>query len=325
MSTKTKKPSSQSEINKGASKVSEWLPGKSVATYMERIGGLSGALVTLTGLAYASGFIIINIYLNTRYGIYNSELLNARYVYAGSAFLLLCFMAFFGALFLLQFMERLRDRAAWIKVVVFIFMLFATGGFCSLSVQSIVMLVEGVGIEGLSLFPIDPWFNLAVLTFAFQIWFFRRRAWEDRPPTTLFPSSVITNIIFLAAFYGIHFYSLLPSSLGGGLPVPIQLVIDESKAQAAKQLIPIASNNTSQTVYLIEQSNQSFYVLVEGSIGTSNVRPIELSKSLIIGVIYPREMKLPPYSRMNTATPAPSETPMPTVTPSPTQSITLTP
>ncbi len=297
-----------------------------LSAYAEKIGGMGNVLIALSGLSYALGFIIVNIYLATMYRIYSFEIFNARYVYSGASFLLLCLLAYFGASFLSSKMEHIRNKSRFQKILEFVGWFGVVHGLYLASFMSIVLIVESRKIDSIpslfSNYPIAPWLALAMLAFYAQIHFFKNRNWEKLPHQVPFPSSVLTNIIFLAAVYGMYYYFFLPPSLGGGLPTPITLIVDKDKIEVAQQLLPVTSQNPSVAVYLIEQNTDSLYILVESqntSASANTLRAIQVDKSIIVGIVYPNKVNLSKWLEKEsvglTLTPSPTMTPVVTSTP----------
>ena len=268
-----------------------------IAYYSNLGSNLGNVLVALSGLSYALGFIIVNVYLATNYGIYNFEIFNAHYVYSGASFLVLCILAYIGASFLHNKMESIHEKPLFQRVVDFVIWFGFIHSMYLASILSVFVIAQNGEINSFadifSDFPIALWLTPAMLAFYAQIHFFKNRNWEKFPHNVPFPSSILTNVIILAAIYGIYFYSFLPPSLGGGLPTPITLIVDKSKVEIAQQLLPVTLQNPSATVYLIEQNSDSFYILVDNQFDTNLdtlLYPVQVDKSLIVGVVYPKKI-----------------------------------
>jgi hypothetical protein len=273
----------------------------SLTGYTSKLSGIGNTLIALSGLAYASGFIIINLYLANHYGIYSFEILNARYIYSGAAFLLICLMAFLGAMYITNRAGQNKGKSWFERVVDFIISFGIINFLNAVIIQGAILIADSSGFKtienALSFFPILPWFTISMLFFSLQIYFLKKEHLDKIPVQLPFPSIVFTNFIILAALYGLSVYAFLPPSLGGGLPTPITLVIDKSKIEIAEQLLPVSEQNLSLAVYLIDQNANSLYVLVDvqNSIEAgSDLQTVQISKSLIAGVIYPRN-KIPAF------------------------------
>ena len=268
--------------------------------YADKMGGIGNTFISLSGLSYASGFIIINICLANKYGIYNFEILNARYIYSGASFLMICLIAYLGALYLANRAEKNKNKSWFEKIPDSVIWFTIINGLNAVIVQGVILIADSSGFkstqDALSFFPIFPWFTFAMVIFSAQIYFLKKEHLDKMPIKLPFPSIVFTNFIILAALYGLSVYTFLPSSLGGGLPTPITLVIDKGKIDIAQQLLPVSQQSLSVTVYLIEQNESSYYILLSDpkSITSNSVlRAVQLNKSLVAGVIYSHDTTPP--------------------------------
>lgn len=285
---------------------------------------MGNVLIALSALSYAFGFIVVNTYLATRYGIYNFEIISARYIYSGAAFLLLCLLAYFGASFLSGRMEKVKDSPFLQKIFWFIFWFGVAHGLYVAIFNSILVVALNRKPEAFfslpSEIPMALWLAFAIIIFYVQISLYKSKSWEKLPHEIPFPSSVFTTIIILALIYGINFYFFLPPSVGGGLPTPITLIIDENKFEVAQQILPVSSQHFSATVYLIEQNSNSYYILVGNTFNSpsdATLSPIQVDKSLIAGIIYPNEIQTSEYLNSSNITFPPTATPTMTPTTSP--------
>ena len=266
----------------------------SFADYANKLSGIGNTFISLSGLSYASGFVIINIYLANKYGIYSFEILNARYIYSGASFLMMCLVAYLGALYLANRAVKNQNKSWFEKISDFVIQFGIINILNAVIVQGVILIADSSGFrsikDALSLFPILPWFTWAMVFFSLQIYFLKKEHLAKTPIRLPFPSIVFTNFIILAALYGLSVYYFLPSSLGGGLPTPITLVIDKSKIEVAKQLLAVSEQTLSVTVHLIDQNDSSFYVLVDDQSSVTSdsaLRAVQINKSLIAGVVYP--------------------------------------
>lgn len=275
------------------------------------IKNLGNALLSMVGLTYACGFIIINLHLN-RYGIYDFSILNARYVYTGFFFIVLCLMALSGGRVLERNLSK-SQLSGILKLWILVRELLIQSGLFTLAVSALVIVVEDIKI--LSVFPINIWFNVAILTFASQIWIIKRLPSQN--PLLSYPTSSIVTFLILASIFSTIYYPVLPFSLGGGRPTPIQLIIDGEKASFTKQVFDVKTNNISEVIYLLEQSPDMYYVLVKVDDKSDAYKSVQIDKSLIVGIIHPIEVNLP-KSVIQPTLPKPTETPItPATFPSP--------
>lgn len=247
------------------------------------------------GLAYTAGFLITNIYLNTKYGIYDFSLIKARYIYTGVMFLVLCLMAAFGSFLLLNALNFEGKKTFGAKLGTLLYAGFTyitSSSMSSLAVKGLLVSVEGGRMEAMYEFPITPWFWFAIPVFAFNIWFLKNGGPRKYGIPMPISSSVITSTIVLAAFYGITYHQFLPLSLGGGMPSPIKIVAKEESKDLLQQIVPFESGNITDTIYLIDQSDKSYFVLIENP-QTNKAFPAEIDKSLVVGLIHPNEVPVP--------------------------------
>ena len=271
-----------------------------LADYADKMSGIGNTFISLSGLSYASGFVIINIYLANKYGIYSFEILNARYIYSGASFLMMCLIAYLGALYLANRAEKNKSKSWFEKIPASVIWFTIINGLNAIIVQGAILIADSSGFkstqDALSFFPIFPWFTFAMVIFSLQIYFLKKEHLDKISIKLPFPSMVFTNFIILAALYGLSVYTFLPPSLGGGLPTPVTLVIDKNKIDIAQQLLPVSQQSLSVTVYLIEQNESSYYVLLsdpKNSASNSVFKAVQLNKSLIAGVIYSRDTAPP--------------------------------
>jgi hypothetical protein len=266
----------------------------SFADYAKKLSGIGSTFISLSGLSYASGFVIINIYLANKYGIYSFEILNGRYIYSGASFLMMCLVAYLGALYLTNRAVKNQDKSWLEKISGFVIWFGIINILNAVIIQGVILIADSSGFrsikDALSLFPILPWFTWATVFFSVQIYFLKKEHLAKIPIQLPFPSIVFTNFIILAALYGLSVYYFMPPSLGGGLPTPITLVIDKSKIEVAEQLLPVSEQSLSVTVHLIDQNESSLYVLVDDQSSVTSdsaLRAVQINKSLIAGVVYP--------------------------------------
>ena len=328
MSRKKHSPAARPEdIPQDPGSKAEVLRQDAISLYAGKVKEVTGTFAGVTGISYALGFLITNIHLNAKYGIYDFTLIKARYIYTGFTFLLLCLMAVIGSFLLLQIadLEAKSFRSYVAKIGRLLFTWLMTSSIFSLSLKGLLAIVESGRLEAMREFPITFWFWLAIPSFAFQIWFVRRGGPKSFDIPMPISSSVFTSVVFLAAIYGLFHYQLLPFSLGGGMPIPIQMVADEGKIRLLQQLIPIENENVTEIVYLVEQSDTSYFVLVGSANSDSFVRPVEVSKSLIIGIMHPLDVPLPTITHDRILNPNVHMTPAVSVTPTMALTATLIP
>jgi uncharacterized membrane protein len=255
----------------------------SPVNWLKEVGN---SVLGLAGLAYACGFFITNIHLST-YEIYDFSLINARFIYTGSMFLLLCAAAFYAG-FLIEKIIGDSSKRKSSRALNAIITWGTVSAILSLAFKSILSLVDG--LEGYSRFPITYWFYPAILFFAAQIWIAKQNRGKDDiafgPFLRLLTSSFLP-LILLAVFYALIYYPLLPVSLAGGRPVPIQLLIADNSIPLIEQVAKIEGGNVSEIAYLVEQNSEVYYILIQSDQNPDLFKPVEIDKSLVVGLLHP--------------------------------------
>jgi len=280
----------------------------SVAGKLKDLGNIS---VIVAGLAYGCGFLITNLHLNT-YGIYDFSIINARYIYTGAMFLLLCFMAYISVS---RNIKRLRQsNTLWGMILLALFLWFTESSILSVSLKSLLFVVDGY--EGFTRFPITYWFYIAIPTFGLQIWFMSRNNTGEN--SNIYPTTSLITVIIVAAIYALSYYPLLPTSLGGGRPTPVQLIInnDNESLNLVSQFLTMRQGNMTEIVYMIEQSADAYFVLSKNT-QSQEFNPIQVNKSLVVGIFHPMTVKSPQYLLTPAPSPSPTSTSMPVATATP--------
>ncbi len=274
----------------------------SIFALADRLKSFGASFAAVIGVAYALGFLITNIYLGTKYNIYDFSLIKTRYVYTGFIFLLLLFMAFLGAYALFRIWEQQSESSKWVKWGIVIFAFLGISSIWSLSLKGLLSIIQGNRFDAFFEFPISHWFRLAIPLMAMEIWVFKQK----QEGKYLFPfpltSSIFTGAIILAAVYSLQYYGLLPFSIGGGMPIPVKIVVAEEETDLVGQIVPLESENISELVYLLDKSPNSYFILVSDT--NSTVHAIELDKTLVAGIIHPQETNKPFVSPNLLGTPA---------------------
>ncbi|NPA72628.1 MAG: hypothetical protein GXO35_07350 [Gammaproteobacteria bacterium] len=266
-----------------------------VISQLSILKDLSSTLGIVIGLAYVAGFLITNIYLNTKYGIYDFSLVKARYIYAGVIFLLLCLMALFDSFVILKKINFEGKKTLQSKLGALLsigFMYMTVSSISGLAVKGLLVAAEGGRIEAMREFPITFWFWLAIPLVTLHIWYLKRGGPRSIGIPLPFSSSVITSVIVLASLYSVLFYQFLPISLGGGMPSPVKIVVSEDSKNLVQQIVPFEDQNISSIVYLIDQSDRFYFLLVKDS-KTNKAHPVEIDKSLVIGIVHPMDTAIP--------------------------------
>ena len=197
--------------------------------------------------------------------------------------------------------------------------------FVTLTFRGIIFLVTGQIVTPIEAMSIRIWSILAVITFFFMMFVLTNVDWNMTNlnfPTP--PYAMFTGIIIIAALYATILYPFLPVAMGGGRPIPIQLISEPEKTQIVEKIIPLGADGVSESLFLLDQSESSYFVLLPIDQFNSEVIPLEVNKELFIGLLHPSNIPV-----ASIITPTPTETPMPTIspteTPIPTLATTSTP
>ena len=124
----------------------------SLADYANKLSGIGNTFISLSGLSYASGFIIINIYLANKYGIYSFEIFNARYIYSGASFLMMCLVAYLGALYLANRAEKRKNRSWFEKISDFVIWFGIINFLDAVIIQGVILIADSSGLVNLPIF-----------------------------------------------------------------------------------------------------------------------------------------------------------------------------
>jgi hypothetical protein len=109
-------------------------------------------------------------------------------------------------------------------------------------------------LAGISI-SIRNWSLLAIPAILAIVLFVRGGGWKKHGINIAVPYSIFTSALVVAGGYSQLVYPVLPIALGGGNPVPIQLLVEDEKAKLISTIIPFADEVTTETVYLIDQSS----------------------------------------------------------------------
>ena len=161
----------------------------------------------------------------------------------------------------------------------------------SLSLKGLLSVIQGYRFNAFFEFPISNWFRLAIPLIAMEIWVFRQKKEGKYFFPFPFTSSMFTGTVILAAVYGLFYYGLVPFSVGGGMPIPVKIIVAEKEINLVEQIVPLESQNVTEQVYLLDKSPNAYFVLVNDATGM--VHAVELDKSLVVGILHPQKTNSP--------------------------------
>lgn len=302
-----KRPFSEQQNMQKNTNASDSTFQESVFSFVGKLKELGNVSVIVAGLAYGCGFLITNLHLNT-YGIYDFSIINARYIYTGAMFLMLCFMAYISASRTMNRMEKSSTIPKKISTAVFSWLVESS--LLSLSLKTLLLSVDGFG--AFTRFPITYWFYIAIPTFGLQIRYMNRNNTGEN--SSIYPTTSLVTVLIVAAVYALSYYPLLPTSLGGGRPTPIQLIINDKSISLVNQFLPMTQGSKTEIVYMLEQSADAYYILSQNT-SSNEFNPIQVNKSLVAGIFHPVAVKSPPYLIIPTPNPTATTTPIATLTP----------
>ena len=256
-------------------------------------------LSALVGLAYAIGFVTTNMHLLTKYGIYDFEIIKTRYILTGFFFLILTYVAYVAGMGVLKATDRSSKTVAKILIGIVSTVLFA------MSIGSIIKGVIGWVVQSYSELAtiatfIRIWSLLAISAVVATVHFIRAGGWKQHGINISVPYSIFTSTLVVVGAYSQLVYPVLPIALGGGSPVPIQMIIEDDKAKLIGAAIPFVDEATTEKIYLIDQSSSSYFVLIHSSDGIHR-HAVEIRKDYVVSVVHLMETIIPP----NTDTPIP--------------------
>lgn len=265
-----------------------------VQNWKEIIGALSG----FVAIIYGAGFLITNIFLLSEYEIYDFALIKARYVYVGAIYSMFLFIAFWTASLIYNNKDKVFppniQKYLIVRVLYTILAPVALGITVGTFVKSLLIPLASFNDVGLAFTAIQMriWMVLAIWAFYYVIWLLRS-GFSKLGNAFPIPYSLFTAVLIISIIYARWVYPFLPFALGGGIPTTVRFVIDDEKATQLSQTIPINSENISDIVYLIDQSEFSYFILVPNTSSENLVHPVEIKKELILGIIHEKNVIFP--------------------------------
>jgi hypothetical protein len=247
-------------------------------------GRIIAVLSAVVSVAYAIGFVITNIHLLTKYGIYDFEIVKTRYILTGFFFLILIYIIFVISLGILKVTEVASKISYKILIGVLVSIFFA--GFVGTFMKSITAWVMGSYSElGILSTFIRIWSLLAIFAIIAVVIFVRGGGWKKQGINIPVPYSIFTSVFLLVGAYSQLVYPVLPIALGGGDPVPVQLVVEDKSVKFVSAAIPFSDDIKTEIVYLIDQSSSSYFVLVPFS-DKIHGQAVEIRKDQVVSVIH---------------------------------------
>ncbi|MEJ5241890.1 MAG: hypothetical protein WHS87_11895 [Anaerolineales bacterium] len=285
---------------------SEQYPYEQLLDYGGKVVAMLSAGVSL---AYAMGFVITNIHLLTKYGIYDFELIKTRYILTGFFFIILTYITFVISLGILKTTDEVEKKTS--KIIVGFLGAVFFAGFIGTFIKGVISWVVGSYSElGIVSTFIRIWSLLAIISIIAIITFVRSGGWNKQGINIPIPFSIFTSALLLAGAYSQLVYPVLPIALGGGDPVPVQLIVEDEKVKFVSAAIPFADNRKTEMVYLIDQSSSSYFVLVPFS-DKIHGQAVEIRKDYIVSVIHLTKASVP-LLRINATINSASPTSVPT-------------
>lgn len=293
----------------------KWTSNFLVENWKDLLGMLSGFIAIIYGI----GFLITNIFLLSEYSIYDFALIRARYIYVGAVFSVFLFVSFWLAHFIYNNQQKiLSERLRKNPLIGLIYVLLSStflGMSAGALVKSLLIPLSSFDRAGLAFTAIQMriWMILAILVCYYVIWLLRSDFLKSRNAFPI-PYSLFTGILITSIFYARWVYPFMPFALGGGTPIVIKLVIQKDKANDFSQVIPLESENVTDALYLIDQSESSYFVLIPSNSQRDMMHPVEIKKDLVLSIIHQKEVTFPFLGIAKlapTVTPVPSSTPLP--------------
>jgi hypothetical protein len=235
------------------------------------------AIAGIASLVYILGFIIVNIHLS-ELGVRAFNLSRVTYISAGILFLVVLSMLFFvGAIIgprLDDIFELNRNRnigrliAVIMLLITIIILLFSK------------RLLPGHPSEESARLA---FFLLLVMMMPVTALFIKAiRQPEERFFSIAILISLFTSII---AIWSILVYPKVSPAFGGGAPVKVQLVIEDTNNSKLFTAIGIAiTNSVTVPIGLLDDTGEALIVTFDNEKGVDNVA--ELDKSLIANILY---------------------------------------
>ena len=209
----------------------------------------------------------------------------------GFFFLILTYIIFVISLVILKITETRSKKIAKIIIGIFSIIIFASfiGTFIKGITSWVVASYSEMGI--ISTF-IRIWSFLTIVVIIAIILFIRKGGWKESGINIPIPYSIFTSALLIAGAYSQLVYPVLPIALGGGNPVPVQLIVENEEVKLIREVMPFADDVVTEEVFLIDQDSSTYFLLVPLSDGVHG-KPIEIRKDYVAGIIHLTEANIP--------------------------------
>ncbi|MEA3351300.1 MAG: hypothetical protein U9Q82_11805 [Chloroflexota bacterium] len=209
----------------------------------------------------------------------------------GFFFLILTYIIFVISLVILKITESRSKKIAKIIIGVFSTIFFAS--FVGTFIKGVTSwVVESYSEMGIISTFIRIWSLLTIVAMIVIILFIRKGGWKERGINIPIPYSIFTSALLIAGAYSHLVYPVLPIALGGGNPVPVQLIVENEEVQLIRKAMPFADDVVTEEVFLIDQDSSTYFLLVPLSDGVHG-KPIEIRKDYVAGIIHLTEANIP--------------------------------
>ncbi len=248
---------------------------------INKVKEYTGFLAILATSLYALGIFITNIYLGKVYGIFNFSLLKSRYIYSGTFFFIYLMFVLGGSIIISEVasIKPVKRMQRFVKAIILLFLFLLTSAsqtYCALYIE-----YEGgfdFRIHSIIIFSVFLWFLFSSLITTFCIWLSKK---IDLKQPFAFISIIVMGFVLIVSLYTTSVYKYMSISIGGGKPIPVQLVVNKENKKIIEQYIPMETENITVKVYLIEQNPNSFFIYIDN---ISQV--VEIENSTISAKIY---------------------------------------
>lgn len=245
----------------------------SYQTIIEILKGLTGLVIVI----YFLGFLVVGSFMMS-YGYISLDLLNARYLGAGVLYafsMLVTLSVCFEVHEKIGFLNRARDkflyRATKLVGLLFIFV-FAV-------VLSSYLILTDVTLRGRIFFI--GWFVMNYFMHLFLAKEFLEEFRHIRLPPSVSVNMLIILEFLVVFLFGIMVYPVVPSSLVGGKPENVKLLLNES---TLVESFPFKRDgHYSENLKLLDATDKAYLLLIKVD---RKDKLFELDKDFVAGVIY---------------------------------------
>lgn len=265
----------------------------SIFTLLNQIKSIGAISVILTGMAYAVGFLITNIYLS-KYGLSSFSPFKTKYIYIGVMFFSLVALSSLLGIVTYKYIRtaynhfgKIRNLSSCTKwIVIFILYIFgpigiwACGNFVLYLATS--LLKSSVEIDISFYVGFYFWANAMALLVVVGLFF---SFFLEQDELSSYMRGLVFFLLLLTclATYQSAIFSRLPSSLGGGKPILVQFMVNDQNKELLEAILPFQDNSLSSPVYLLNQDDNLYYI--ESKNSTLDTHIIIVDKSLVNAIV----------------------------------------